>query len=93
MAFHKVLYPELRHHEDASVAALAQRFEQEMSGIAGAVEAYGKRWPTASAITADPAGFIAETTQVLETLAKRIAREDSELYAAADATRGATLLG
>ena len=80
----KVLYPELEAHKDASVAAVARRFAGEMKNTTAQVVAYNGRWPTPSAIKANPQGFAKETKEVIKVLADRIKRENQELYAVAD---------
>ncbi|HEY8585815.1 MAG TPA: hemerythrin domain-containing protein [Rhodanobacter sp.] len=79
------LYPELQKSADPNVANMAKRFENEMGGLADAVMAWGKRWPTPVAIQAQPARFVAETTEVVDALKNRILREHQELYPALDA--------
>jgi hypothetical protein len=81
----RYLYPELQGAQGASMAALAKRFDTEMGGIATQVNAWGKRWATPGMIKADPRQFIIESDGILDTLRKRMHREDVALYAAADA--------
>lgn len=84
----KVLYPELMSHKDATVAAMAKRFANEMASTAPVVVAYSQKWGTATAIKQDPAGFVKESKTIITTLADRIKRENTELYAAADRCEG-----
>lgn len=84
----KVLYPELEASKDAEVAAMARRYSSEMKTTTAAVLAYNVRWATPSAIKADAAGFVRETTQILSALANRIKRENNELYPTADRFEG-----
>lgn len=84
----KVLYPELCHHADATVATLAKKFATEMQSTAPAVTTYNGKWSTPSAIKAQPSQFIAETQQILKVLGDRIRRENQELYATADRLEG-----
>ncbi|HMI88653.1 MAG TPA: hemerythrin domain-containing protein [Polyangiaceae bacterium] len=74
------LYPKLLTHTDASVAATARRYQQEMGGLQTAFANYVERWPTASAIQAQPDGFLAQTQEVVAALLARIDRENGELY-------------
>jgi hypothetical protein len=74
------LYPKLLTHTDASVAATAQRYQQEMGGLRTAFVNYVERWPTASSIQEQPDGFVAQTRDVVAALLARIEREDGELY-------------
>jgi hemerythrin-like domain-containing protein len=74
------LYPKLLTHTDASVAATARRYQQEMGGLQTAFANYVERWPNASAIQAQPDGFLAQTQEVVAALLARIDRENGELY-------------
>jgi glycine/D-amino acid oxidase-like deaminating enzyme len=80
----KSLYPRLLNHHDAEIRATTQRFIDEMGTLAGVFKGYVGKWPTPSAIQADPAAFVAETTAVFEALGGRIRRENEELYVLAD---------
>lgn len=80
----KVLYPELEAHKDPTVAAIAHRFASEMKNTTAQVVAYNSRWPTPTAIKANPQSFVKETKEVIKILADRIKRENQELYAVAD---------
>jgi hypothetical protein len=81
----KALYPTLLAHSDASVAATARQFNEEMGSVAAAFVAYIKAWPTASAIKADTARFTTESKAIFNALSKRIHRENVELYVLLDA--------
>lgn len=80
-----LLYPKLIASSDAKVSGMAKRFQQEMGGIKDALGAYVKKWPSAVAIQQNPALFIADTRGIFAALAKRIEKEDKELYVAAAA--------
>jgi hypothetical protein len=80
----KSLYPRLLRHHDGEIRSLTQRYMDEMGSLAGAFKAYVGRWPTPSAIQADPEAFIAETGGVFEALGKRVQQENGELYVLAD---------
>jgi hypothetical protein len=82
----KALYPALLAHSDATVAATARRFNEEMGSLAATFVAYIKAWPTAAAIKADPVRFSTESKAVFNALSKRIHRENVELYVLLDAT-------
>ena len=79
------LYPDLRMSDDPDVVSMAKRFATEMGGLAEAVLAWGKRWPTPATIQAQPQRFITETAQIVDALKGRIHREHQELYPALDA--------
>jgi hypothetical protein len=74
------LYPKLLAHTDASIAATARRYQQEMGGLQTAFMNYVERWPAASSIQEDPVGFVGHTRDVVTALLSRIEREDGELY-------------
>jgi|APDOM4702015159_1054818.scaffolds.fasta_scaffold94015_1 hypothetical protein len=80
----KSLYPRLLNHHEADIRTTTQRYIDEMGSLAGAFKAYVGRWPTATAIQANPDAFIAETGGVFEALGKRIVQENQELYVMAD---------
>ncbi len=80
----KSLYPRLLNHHDGQIRDTTQRFVDEMGTLAGVFKGYVSKWPTPSAIQADPAAFIAETSTVFEALGNRIKRENNELYVMAD---------
>jgi hemerythrin-like domain-containing protein len=79
----KALYPRLAEDGAPPDAALAAAFMQEMGGLGAAFAAYNRNWP-APAIAADPAGFARETRAVFAALARRIERENRQLYPIAD---------
>ncbi len=82
----KALYPRMIEANHADSKALAQKFMNEMGGLGDAFSAYNKKWQ-ASMIGSDPAGFAKETQAVFGALARRIEREDNELYPLADQIR------
>jgi len=81
----KSLYPKLFEHSDERVKSMAKKFNDEMGGIAEAVTAYKNQWPNSMAIQQDPGTFITQTKGVFDALAKRIDRENNELYRTVDA--------
>ena len=80
----KSLYPRLLNHHDSTIRDTTQRYIDEMGSLAGAFKAYVGKWPTPSAIQANPEGFIADTNGVFEALGKRIVQENQDLYVLAD---------
>lgn len=81
----KSLYPDLESCGNREIEQMARRFRQEMGGLAAAFEAYNRRWVSPGSIAADADRFRNETGAIIDTLARRIERENSELYATADA--------
>ncbi len=80
----KVLYPKLLGHSDERVKSLANRFIDEMGGIGKAVNAYKSKWPSPLHIQKDPSDFIEQTKGIFDALAKRIEKENNELYKTVD---------
>lgn len=78
------LYPAMLTHKDARLKTTAQRYQQEMGGIKGAFENYTKKWASATSIQANPDQFVKESKSLFETLGRRIARENNELYSLLD---------
>ena len=76
----QALYPKLISHNDAKIKNLAKQYVTEMGGIKSAFEAYQQRWSSPQKIQANPATFVQETRGVFDVLAKRIYKEDNELY-------------
>lgn len=79
----RALYPSLMESGNATTKATAEKFMREMGGIGEAFTAYAKEW-NASAIRANPEGFITQTKKVFTILGDRIKREEAELYPLAD---------
>ncbi|MGE5545859.1 MAG: hemerythrin domain-containing protein [Solirubrobacterales bacterium] len=74
------LYPRMMAHADLRVRQAAERFQREMGGLKERFDTYRRRWPGPLAISQDPAGFVAETRDILAALKRRIGSEDAELY-------------
>lgn len=83
------LYPRLIAGTDARVSELARRYQQEMGGLAGAFKAFCDKYPTAAAIEQNSEAFKSDASGVFDAVARRIQREDSELYALVDSLKGA----
>lgn len=77
------LYPRLKASGDAAIVGLATGFVDEMGHIAQDFEAYDHKW-SADRIAADWPGFARETKAILDVLAIRIEREESDLYPVAE---------
>ena len=80
----KSLYPRLAASEDITTSQVAKRFQEEMSGLGEAYNAFASKWRAAGAINDDFEGFVTESGQVFAALGDRIARENRELYPLAD---------
>ena len=79
----KALYPRPVERDFENSRAIANAFSQEMGGLAQAFASYNQKWQ-ATAIGADPSGFVRETQDVFAALGRRIGRENKELYPLAD---------
>ncbi len=75
----KLLYPKLRSGPDPVAARLAERFSEDMGGLAQAYNAYIANW-SATRMEAEWPAFCAETQAIVAALTDRIAREERELY-------------
>ena len=78
------LYPELLNHKDANVKATTKKFMDEMGGISAVFVKYTEKWVSADTIQKNPNDFIKETEGLFSALAKRIEKENRELYPLVD---------
>lgn len=76
----KSLYPLFLNHKNEMIKETVSRFMQEMGGIKDAFMEYNRKWTMAVSIQNDPEAFIRETKGIFAALAKRIDKEDKELY-------------
>jgi hypothetical protein len=76
----KSLYPAILNSPEAGAKATAQKFMDEMGGIAKVFEAYRAKWSSPAALQANPTGFIDETKGLFKAVGDRITREEKELY-------------
>lgn len=76
----KHLYPDFFKHNDEKVRNTALEFADEMGGIATVIHQYRDKWSCSNAIKENPEDFVSQTSRIFEALAKRIDREDNELY-------------
>ncbi len=79
-----VLYPKLFQHKNADVRATAKRFFEEMGGLKKAFSDYVGKWQGPAAIQKDPSAFMNETKAVINALAERVKKENTELFPMAD---------
>ncbi|QEA11621.1 hemerythrin domain-containing protein [Comamonas flocculans] len=83
----KVLYPAIHALQDPDMTALAQRFQDEMQGLAQAFDDFCRRWRSAKALAADPEGFRSDANTVIKALHQRIQRENTLFYPRLTASR------
>ena len=74
-----VLYPRLLGSADATVAATARAFSDEMGGLADAYRTYANKW-TAISIAYEWGAYCEETRLIIDALTSRINRENRHLY-------------
>ena len=78
------LYPRLIGSESETVRDTARSFIAEIGGIGEAFLKYLDRWPNSSSIQREPKEFIRETRDILSAVAKRIDKENRDLYPLVD---------
>lgn len=74
------LYPRLLSHKDPTIKGTADRFIAEMGNIKTVYLEYTKKWSDNAVIQQGCNDFIKETKAVFGALAKRMEKEDKELY-------------
>ena len=74
------LYPALQKNTDTRIQQTAARFSDEMGALAKVYSSYRNKFMLASQIEAAPADFLKETSGIIDALAKRLQKEDTELY-------------
>jgi iron-sulfur cluster repair protein YtfE (RIC family) len=74
-----LLYPRLLTSPDATVAATARAFSDEMGGLADAYRSYVNKW-TAVSIAYEWPAYCEETRIIIDALTSRINRENRHLY-------------
>jgi hypothetical protein len=77
------LYPRLRAADDPELVRITREFEQEMGDLAADFVAYDDRW-TSERVAAGWPDFCRETRIIFDMLARRVEREERELYPLAD---------
>lgn len=80
----RTLYPALEAAGNRQLAHLGRQFQSEMASIAGAYNAFARRWNTAAQVRADPDGFRAQANQVLRSVFERMQREGRDFYPAVE---------
>lgn len=83
----EILYPALRNSPDPQIAAIGQRYWDEMGGLADTFLDFIDRWKRADALLANQERFRSESAAVFKALEKRIEREHHEVYPLAERTR------
>ncbi|MER1966548.1 hemerythrin domain-containing protein [Castellaniella sp. GW247-6E4] len=81
----RILYPSLRRSGNASMALMAQDYQDDMKGIANAFINFARRWSNATQLSRDPEKFRDEANTVLRDVHARMVRENREFYPAIEA--------
>lgn len=82
----KFLYPALEGTNNAALARMGKRFQDEMTSIASSYLAFARRWNTPSTVSQNPEGFRSDANSVLKVLYDRMRREDTDFYPAVEAS-------
>ena len=75
-----VLYPKMIESSHDEASKIAKQFQDEMGDLSKAYLDYAGKWNAPQKIEVDSDGFITETKAVFAALAKRIERENNDLY-------------
>lgn len=76
----KFLYPDLLKDDRNNLRKMAKEYSEEMGHISEVFMNYKNNFNTKSKIIKNMEGFKSETALVFKVLAKRISKEDNELY-------------
>lgn len=80
-----MLYPALRDANNAAMAKMSKKFQDEMNVIAAAYMDFSRNWNRASKVAGDPEGFRSQANIVLKTLYERMQKENTIFYPAIEA--------
>ena len=80
-----MLYPALQGSNNAALARMGKRFQDEMTNIASGYLDFARRWNSASRVAHDPEGFRADANSVLRVLHDRMQKENTDFYPAIEA--------
>lgn len=81
----QILYPALRSGNNAVLARMGRKFEDEMHSIASAYLEFARRWNNAPKLVHDPEGFRSDANKVLKILHDRMQKENTVFYPAIEA--------
>ncbi len=86
MSEDQFLYPSLMNSENSSVKNTAQKFNQEMGGLADKLGQFVQNFNTASKILQNEGTFTVEAKKMFQLIIDRTNREDRQLYPLIDGT-------
>jgi hemerythrin-like domain-containing protein len=81
----QILYPALRSGNNAVLARMGQKFQNEMGSIASAYMVFAGRWNQAEKVARDPEGFRSDANSVLKIVHARMQKENTVFYPAIEA--------
>ncbi|MDD2881108.1 MAG: hemerythrin domain-containing protein [Rhodoferax sp.] len=81
----QVLYPALRNSNNAVLARMGTKFQDDMGAIASAYMGFAARWNQADNVAREPEGFRKDANSVLKTVYARMHKEDTVFYPAIEA--------
>jgi DUF438 domain-containing protein len=76
----KILYPALQSANNASLAKMGKRFQDEMTSIARAYLDFARKWNAASTLAKNPEEFRSDANSVLRVLYERMRKENTDFY-------------
>ncbi|MGV8894377.1 MAG: hemerythrin domain-containing protein [Burkholderiaceae bacterium] len=82
----KILYPALQSGNNAALANMGKKFQDEMKSIASAYMDFALRWNNASRVSQAPEGFRSDANKVLKILYERMQKENTAFYPAIEAS-------
>ncbi|HJU71263.1 MAG TPA: hemerythrin domain-containing protein [Paucimonas sp.] len=74
------LYPALQNSNNAALARMGKKFQDEMESIASAYLGFAGKWNTESRVLQDPEGFRSDANSVLKVLYERMQKENTDFY-------------
>ncbi|OIQ77544.1 hypothetical protein GALL_407600 [mine drainage metagenome] len=78
----QILYPALRTGNNAILARMGKKFQDEMGSIASAYMVFAGRWNQAVKVANDPQGFRSDANSVLKMVHARMQKENTTFYPA-----------
>lgn len=80
----RILYPAVQNSSNPGLANMGKAYQEEMTGIANAYIAFGRRWSAIASLQDDPEGFRQAANTVLRMVYERLQKEIREFYPAVE---------
>lgn len=80
----RILYPAVQNSPNPGLANMGKAYQEEMTGIANAYIAFGRRWSAIASLQDDPDGFRQAANTVLRMVYERLQKENREFYPAVE---------